>query len=379
MRICITGGAGFIGTHTANALVTLGHEVTVYDNLLAQIHGSKASFPKSLDPKIRKIKGDIRDKRALQEAITDQDIIYHFASLTGVGQSMYEVNEYVDVNVRGTATLMEAIVGLKQKPTKVILSSSRAVYGEGRYKCKNNCDCLNHYRPDLQLSNNVFDMLCPICGETMQEVPIAESQTLKPLSIYAETKKHQEDYLKYLAKYYKVPVTILRYFNVYGSHQSLNNPYTGILTVFYRQIQNGQPISIYEQGRPTRDFVHIRDVVQANLCALKYTHDETEIFNIGTGEQHAIRTAAELLTNACNKIVAIKETNLYRAGDILACTADLRASREKLNYTPRVSLNDGIQEFVKWANQQTISQTDDNCLAELQKHQLIGNALCTTV
>ncbi len=378
MKILITGGAGFIGSHTANQLIQLGHEVTVYDNLLSQVHSSDNQFPKSLHPKITKIKGDIRDYLALSKAVEGQDVIYHFASLTGVGQSMYQFKDYIDVNCNGTANLMEAIIHAKYRPQKVILSSSRAVYGEGTHACKQHPNEINPGRKSVDLQNGIFEMTCPICQSTLAEIPVTEERSISPLSIYAETKRNQEEYLKYLALFYKIPVTILRYFNVYGSEQSLKNPYTGILTVFFNQIQNNQTVNIYEKGKPTRDFVHVKDVVQANLLALSLNHTGSQTFNIGSGKKYFIREAAEMLTKACQKKAQMENTNIYRAGDILACTADITKSKSILQYQPKVTLQQGIEEFVKWALQQKSTNHYENTVNELSKHNLIGNALCTT-
>lgn len=376
MKILITGGAGFIGSHTANQLIKVGHEVTIYDSLLPQVHASSSQFPKNLHPNIIKIKGDIRDYASLAKAIEGQDVIYHLASLTGVGQSMYQIKDYIDVNCNGTATLMEAIIHAKQKPKKVILSSSRAVYGEGSHQCKQHPTSISQTRKVTDLQNGIFEMACPICNEFLTEEPVNEERSLSPLSIYAETKRNQEEYLKYLALFYKIPVTILRYFNVYGSEQSLKNPYTGILTVFFNQIQNDQTVNIYEQGKPTRDFVHVLDVVQANLLALNLKHEGSQTFNIGSGKNYFIREAAEMLAKACHKNAHIVETDIYRAGDILACTANISKSKNQLGYQPKVSLQKGIEEFANWAMQQKSVDQYECTVNELSKHNLIGNLLC---
>lgn len=378
MKILITGGAGFIGSHTANQLLQEGHEVTIYDSLLAQVHISDSQFPKNLHPNIKKIKGDIRDYSAMAKAVEGQEVVYHFASLTGVGQSMYQIKDYIDVNCNGTATLMEAIIHAKYRPQKVILSSSRAVYGEGTHTCKQHQTSINQIRKNSDLQNGIFEMICPICKERLDEEPVTEERNLSPLSIYAETKRNQEEYLKYLSLFYKIPVTILRYFNVYGSEQSLKNPYTGILTVFFNQIQNNQTVNIYEQGKPTRDFVHVQDVVQANLLALSLNHTGSQTFNIGSGKKYFIREAAEMLAKACQKSAQIVNTDIYRAGDILACTANISKSKNQLNYQPKVSLQKGIEEFANWAIQQKSIDQYECTVNELSKHNLIGNLLCTT-
>ena len=373
MRILITGGAGFIGSHTANQFALASHEVNVFDNLNTQVHESNTQFPAYLHSNIIKVKGDIRDFHAISYAIKDQEVIYHLASLTGVGQSMYQVKEYIDVNCNGTANLVEAIIHAKHKPKKVILSSSRAIYGEGNHLCTKCNHTTWNTRKTEKLNAGNFEIVCPLCQNLTTEVSVEETRTPNPLSVYAETKRNQEEYLKYLPQFHGVPLTILRYFNVYGSQQSLKNPYTGILTVFFNQVQYGQKINIYEDGKPTRDFVHVDDVVQANLLALKFQHNGTEIFNIGSGKNYLIREAAEILSKACKKKAEIKETNTLRAGDILACTANIDRSYFILGFKPQVSLKKGIEEFVQWAKEQKSSDQYDSTVTELSKYNLIGN------
>ena len=286
---------------------------------------------------------------------------------------MYQVKEYIDVNCNGTANLVEAIIHTKQKPKKVILSSSRAIYGEGNHHCNSCKKTTWDTRKTEQLNKGNFQIVCPLCQKSTTEISVEETRTPNPLSIYAETKRNQEEYLKFLPQFHGVPLTILRYFNVYGSQQSLKNPYTGILTVFFNQVQSGQKINIYEKGKPTRDFVHVDDVVQANLLALKLQHSGTEIFNIGSGKNYLIREAAEILAKACQESAEINESNTYRAGDILACTANLNKSYSILGYQPQVSLKKGIEEFVLWAKGQKISDQYDRTVSELSKFNLIGN------
>lgn len=373
MRILITGGAGFIGSHTANQLQKEGHEVTIFDNLNTQVHESNSEFPEYLHPDIKKVKGDVRDFHAIAYAIKGQEIIYHLASLTGVGQSMYQVKEYIDVNGGGTANLVEAIIHAKEKPKKVILSSSRAIYGEGNHQCINCNQITWNTRKNEDLVSGNFEIRCHLCQGITREINIQETRTPNPLSVYAESKRNQEEYLKYLPLFYGVPLTILRYFNVYGSQQSLKNPYTGILTVFFNQAQNGQTINIYEKGKPTRDFIHVDDVVQANLLALKFQHKGFEAFNIGSGKQYYIREAAEILVKACKSSSDIQESNTFRAGDILACTANITKSEKILGFKPKLSLKKGIEEFVMWAKGQKSSDQYSTTVNELSKFNLIGN------
>ncbi|MCB1850351.1 MAG: GDP-mannose 4,6-dehydratase [Gammaproteobacteria bacterium] len=374
MKILITGGAGFIGSHTADALIKLGHEVKILDLLDPQIHGKSGRFPGYLNPAVECIFGDVRNLSTVTEALQGVEAIYHFAALTGVGQSMYDMRSYVDTNCTGTATLLEAIIKRDLPVKRLVLSSSRAVYGEGSHLCRTHGEIYPELRRREDLEKGQFDCICPHCGELLQTVPTQENRPLKPISVYAWTKAQQEQQCLYVANTFQLPVTVLRFFNVYGSRQSLQNPYTGVVSIFYSRILADQPVYLYEHGKPSRDFVHISDVVQANTLALSSEVPSGTAINVGSGVDVTIRDVAEALQRATGRTAKILDRGEFRVGDIHSCTADLSLAQQLLGYSPNIPLTEGIQEFVDWASTEQSIDLYDQALKELQRHGLFGRA-----
>lgn len=373
-QVLITGGAGFIGSHTADALLRQGHRVRLLDSLDPQIHGDTATFPAYLHPAIECVRGDVRDARLLADVLTGVDLIYHFAALTGVGQSMYDIRHYVEVNVVGTAVLLETLAKRRQALQRVVLASSRAVYGEGTHHCPVHGTLYPPVRQRADLEQGRFAVFCPQCATPLTAVPTAEERPLHPVSVYALTKQQQEDYCRHVAATFGLPVTILRYFNVYGSRQSLRNPYTGVMSIFYSRLLSGQPIALYEHGRPGRDFVHVADVVQANVRAATADVPPGTVINVGTGIDHTIVEVAKALAAACGQEALLEDKGEFRVGDIHACYADLSRAQTLLGYRPQVSLSQGIQEFVAWAGGQPVVDLYEKTVTELKNHGLFGSA-----
>ncbi|MCC6906233.1 MAG: NAD-dependent epimerase/dehydratase family protein [Anaerolineae bacterium] len=349
-HILITGGAGFIGSHTADALIAAGHSVRVLDSLHPQVHGPSGEFPAYLHPAVERIRGDICDQDALRAALDGVDVVYHMAAETGVGQSQYEVARYFQTNVTGTAALWEAILSTGTHIRRVILSSSRAVYGEGAYHCRAHGTVYPSGRSLDALSQHDWSMKCPQCGQPAESLPTGEDAPLVAGSVYAQTKLFQEEICRLMSATHGLPLVILRYFNVYGPRQALTNPYTGVIATFCTRLLNGKSIAVYEEGVPQRDFVHVRDVVQANLRALASDLDagHAPVFNVGTGQTLSLATIAETVCEAAGHPGAFERTTRHRIGDILSCTADLSASRTALGYAPSVSFADGMIELVEW-------------------------------
>jgi dTDP-L-rhamnose 4-epimerase len=348
-RILITGGAGFIGSHTADKFIEQGHQVRILDVLDLQVHGAARQVPAYLNPAAEFIEGDVRDLNILKKALTDIDAVYHFASLTGVTQSMKDIHHYTDINVTGTAALLDVIVNGHFNIEKIVLSSSRAVYGEGTYYCPN---CQRDFAPALraieQLESGKWEITCPVCGNPAEARPTREDKVLQPLSIYAENKRMQEDLLRMTAETYQIPAVILRYFNVYGPRQALGNPYTGIAPIFCTRISAGKPIIMYEDGLPIRDFVHVYDVVQANVKALDYARDTVLTANVGTGEKLTILDMAQAICDEMGAERNIEFSGQFRVGDIRGCYADLTQSRSTLGYEPGVTFRQGVAELIQW-------------------------------
>jgi dTDP-L-rhamnose 4-epimerase len=369
----ITGGAGFIGSHTADTLLAAGYRVRVLDCLDPQIHPDPTQFPAYLDRRVERIKGDILDEKVLAEALEGASYVYHFAALTGVGQSMYEVQHYTDINVSGTASVLQVIARNKLPIERVVLSSSRAVYGEGTHVCPACGPIYPEPRRREDLERHRFDVYCPTCGATAISTPTSEIRPLSPTSVYGWTKRFQEDLCRHVCDTHRIPLTILRYFNVYGSRQSLTNPYTGIVSIFFSRLIAQQPISLYEHGLPLRDFVHISDVAQANLLAIGADIPSGRVFNVGAGVESTVRDIAQALAEAVGAAAVLQDTAAFRYGDIFACYADLEQSRKVLGFAPKTSLRDGMVEFASWAKTQRSEDLYQRTVEELSAHGLFGN------
>lgn len=370
-KILITGGAGFIGSHTADRLLAAGYQVRALDLLDPQIHGAERRPPAYLDPRVELVTGDVRNRDDLTRAIAGVDAVYHFAARTGVGQSMYDIHGYSDVNVGGTAMLLDVLANTPHQVRKVILSSSRAVYGEGKYRCTACGPVFPPPRTREQLEAQQWSMRCPVCGRELLPVPTDEQKPLAPISVYALTKRVQEELVRMYADTYRVPFVILRYFNVYGSRQAINNPYTGIGAIFANRAISGQDILIYEDGMPGRDFVNVRDVVEANLLALENDRAEYGVFNVGSGERLTVLDLARLVLKELDSRVEMKFTGQFRVGDIRDCYADLTRSREILGYAPRVAFAAGVAELVSWARGEQVEDRFSEAENALRSRKLI--------
>jgi dTDP-L-rhamnose 4-epimerase len=371
--VLITGGAGFIGSHTADALIRNGYRVRILDCLDPQVHGKAGVFPSYLHPGIECLRGDVRNVEDVQQALEGVSFVYHFAALTGVGQSMYDLKNYTDVNVSGTANLIELIVKDKYPVKRFILSSSRAVYGEGTHECPVCGIVYPPIRSRSDMEQGRFEVFCPQCSRMTISVATSEDRPLMPISVYGWTKKLQEELCQYAAKTFGFPATILRYFNVYGSRQSLINPYTGIVSIFFSRLMAAKAISIYEHGIPLRDFVHVLDVVQANLKALTCDLPAGAVINIGTGVEASIIDIARALGRALGKEPQLEDKGEFRLGDIHACVAALAKAGELLGYEPKIPLEEGMREFVAWAQSQPSVDLYQTAVEQLKALNLFGH------
>ncbi len=373
MKILVTGGAGFIGSHLVDALVARGHKVRVLDSLIQQVHpGGKPQF---LNPAAELLAGDIREAEAVRAALQGVEAVFHEAAEVGVGQSMYEPVRYMTTNTVGTTVLLDEIRKRKDTIRKVVVASSMSIYGEGEYDCAK-CGGVAPAVRDLEkLQTGVWDIACPQCGGGLTPVPTRETKQLFPASVYAVSKQDQEQLSLIMGRAYGIPTVALRYFNGYGTRQALSNPYTGVCAIFCSRMLNDKAPLIFEDGNQTRDFVHVSDMVQANLLALENNAADYQAVNVGSGEPISIGQVAKLLAEAMGKNISAEVTEQMRVGDIRHCVADINKARRLLGYEPQVKLKDGVKELIEWVTRQTSEDRAAQAAEELEKHKLVVSAV----
>jgi len=368
-QILITGGAGFVGSHLADGLLAAGHSVRVLDDLTPQVH--PAGPPDYLSPEAELIRGDVRDPNLLKEVLHGVDVVYHFAATVGVGQSMYEISRYMSVNTQGTAELLQSILDNKSPIQKIVVASSMSIYGEGRYSCTR---CGRAAAPPVrsiaQLKRSEWELHCTECNGVLKPLPTAENKPSEINSMYALSKRDQEELCLIYGRTYGLPVTALRFFNIYGTRQALSNPYTGVAAVFGSRMLNGNAPLVFEDGEQMRDFVSIHDIVRANMLAMERRESDGEVINVGCGKPITIRRVAELLAEALGRDVHPVITNKFRAGDIRHCYADISKARKLLGYEPQVTHEEGFRELAAWLRGQTAEDKADTMLKELSAYGL---------
>lgn len=346
-RMLVTGGAGFVGSHLVDALIKKGCDVKVFDNLEPQVHGEEQKIPHYLSKEAEFIKGDVRNREQLRKALQDVEVIFHFAATVGVGQSMYQIQKYMETNTLGTANLLDILANEKHKVEKLIVASSMSIYGEGTYKCEDCGIVFPSLRTDEQLLQKNWEMKCPHCRQVVKPILTSEDKPLHPTSIYAISKRDQEEMCLTIGRAYQIPTVALRYFNIYGPRQSLSNPYTGVCAIFSSRIKNNQSPLIYEDGLQARDFVNIKDVVQATLLVMEKSEADYQVFNIGTGKPTSVLDIAWILTQLYGKEIKPQIENKYRSGDIRHCYPAI-SKIKSLGFVPQVGLKEGMKELVKW-------------------------------
>lgn len=345
--ILVTGGAGFIGSFLVDELIKKGHFVRIIDNIEPQVHNGK--IPSYLNKEAEFIQADIRDSKILRESIKDIDVIFHDAAMVGVGQSMYQINRYVDVNISGTANLLDILVNSEHDVKKLIVASSMSTYGEGGYECED-CGIVEPgLRSEEQTAKNEWELKCPNCNKILTPIPTKESKKQEINSIYALTKKNQEDMVLNIGKTYGIPSVALRFFNVYGPRQSLSNPYTGVVAIFISRIKNDKQPIIFEDGNQSRDFVSVHDIVNANILTMEKNSANYGVFNVGTGKKITIKQIAEILARLYGKDIKPLITNESRKGDVRHCFADITKIKDKLGFEPRISFKLGMKELMVWS------------------------------
>ena len=347
--ILITGGAGFIASHCAALLLRHGYAVRALDNLDPQIHGPERHPPLYLDRRVELIVGDVRSPRAVRRALAEVDAVVHFAARVGVGQSMYEVADYTDVNGRGTAVLLEAMAErAKRQPfDRLVVASSMSIYGEGLYRGASGQPIIDASRTAQQLKRGLWNPL-DSAGRALEPVATPESKPPSMSSVYALSKYDQERLCLIVGGAYQIPTVALRFFNVYGPHQALSNPYSGVLAIFAARLMNNRPPLIFEDGEQRRDFVYVEDVAEA--CRLALTADAAigRALNIGSGVPVTIKEAARLLADTLGVAIEPEITGECRVGDVRHCFPDISEARAVLGYRPQVALSSGLEKLVRW-------------------------------
>lgn len=378
MKILVTGGAGFIGRRTLGALVAGGDEVTIVDSFSPQIHGSEteqAALERELSADATVIRGDVRDAALLRRIVPEHDAVLHLAAETGTGQSMYDIVRYSDVNVTGTAAMLEAATAPGSKVGKIVVASSRSIYGEGAYHCADHGIVYPAERAADAMAAGRFDPACPVCGGPLDVAPTGEDAPVIPASVYAATKLAQENLVLAVARATGLSAYSLRYQNVFGAGQSLANPYTGILSIFSREMLFGRPIEIFEDGLESRDFVHVDDVAAANRAALSPAATGVRAINVGTGIGTSVNTVVAELSRLLDYRGDVRISGRFRAGDIRHNIADTRLLADELALRCAIDFSTGLSEFVAWARPElTRGQDSDGyarSLAELAERGLM--------
>lgn len=354
MKVLITGGAGFIGSWLTETLTAAGHQTVILDNFSPQIHGSSPQLdtPWLRGAGVELMRADVRDSAAMNEVLSKAEMVVHLAAETGTGQSMYQIAHYYDVNQQATAAMFEAIGTRHRHIRRVVLASSRSIYGEGAYSLNGRL-VVPRPRSTSRMQSGHFEPLGPN-GESLSPIATPEYAPPAPASFYAATKLANETLGSIFADAYGVPVVALRFQNVFGERQSLRNPYTGILSIFSNRMRQGLPINIFEDGHESRDFVHVTDVTNAIRLALETPLAGFHAINIGSGVPTSVMQMAGALRQLLGSSSELTVTGDFRAGDIRHCYADLALAEQVLGYKPAIGIDEGLARFCAWVMTQPI-------------------------
>jgi dTDP-L-rhamnose 4-epimerase len=369
-RILITGGAGFIGSHLADELLRQGYAVRALDHLAPQVHGADGERPHYLDPEVDLVVGDVRDAAVVRRALVGIDAVYHLAAAVGVGQSMYEIASYTSLNNLGTAVLLEGLLARRGEIQRLVVASSMSIYGEGLYRDRSGTVTDGSERPLEQLGRHDWEVR-DARGQPLTPLPTPESKPPTLASVYALSKFDQERMCLMVGRAYGMPTVALRFFNVYGARQALNNPYTGVLAIFASRLLNGRPPAIFEDGLQQRDFVSVHDVARACRLAMEVPGAAGHVINVGSGRSHTVLQIARAIAAAVGKEhIEPEVSGTYRVGDIRHCFADVSLARRVLGYRPEVTLEDGLADLAEWLDGRAAVDRVDAARAELDARGL---------
>ncbi len=368
--ILITGGAGFIGSHLADVLITKGYRVRCLDSLEPQVHGGVK--PDYLNPKVEYIWGNVLEGPALNKALQGVEGIFYLSASVGVGQSMYEIERYVKNNTYAASVFLQKLSELPptQRPSKIVVASSMSIYGEGSYHCSRCGPMEGVLRTKEQLKRKQWELICPQCKEPLASVPVPETRSLNPTSVYAITKRDHEELFLAVGRAYNIPSAALRFFNIYGERQALSNPYTGVLAIFSARVLNNNAPLIFEDGRQSRDFIHVSDIVQGCILALENPAADYEAFNVGTGRPTSVLEVAEKVQQGLGRKTGIEIAGQFREGDIRNCYADITKIQKTLHFQPRLSVEEGFQHLLAWVRTQRPADTVSHATTQLREKGL---------
>ena len=370
MRVLVTGGAGFIGSHLVDALLAAGERVRILDNLDPLAHAD--GVPAHLSGEAELIVGDLRDRAAVEQALEDVDRVFHLGGVVGNGESMINIRRAVDSNSAGTATLLEAVLEHRDRIRRFVVASSMVVYGEGSYECDTHGARSPSPRPAAQLRRRQWEPRCEDCGAELTPVATRESAPLRPTSVYGITKRDQEELALVLGRAYGLETVALRYLNVYGPRQALANPYTGVAAIFAARLLNGRSPLVFEDGQQIRDLIHVSDVVAATQAAMDASEAPGHAINVATGRRLRIADLARQLARALGSQLEPEITGDARSGDIRHCFADVTRAHELLGFTARRSLTDGLPALAEWVARQQVAEHSDDAMRELRARGLLS-------
>jgi dTDP-L-rhamnose 4-epimerase len=370
MRILITGGAGFIGSHIADRFLAGGWQVRALDCLDPQVHGPERKRPAYLDPRVELIQADVCDRAQVKAALEGVEVLSHHAACVGVGQSMYEIERYARTNALGAAVVLDVVANEKHTLKKLMVASSMSIYGEGLYACKEHGTFSSVTRPSSRLQNHEWEVPCPVCGVDLQPLPTPESKPIEPSSVYAIHKRDHEELFRVVGKAYGIPAVAFRYFNVYGTRQALSNPYTGVFAIFVSRLLNKKAPMVFEDGKQRRDFVSVLDVAEANWMAANMSEADGEVFNVGSGVSVNVLDIAKTAADAVGVNLTPEVCGKFREGDIRHCFADIQKIKAKLGWAPTHALANDAFDLAAWVSAQTVVDNVDSARKALEQRGL---------
>ena len=346
MKVLVTGGAGFIGSHTVDALIEKGYDVAILDSLEKPVH--MKGKPSYLNLKAEFIQGDVRNKDDMLKSLEGADVVFHMAAYQDY---LTNFSKFFHVNSVGTALIYELVVEKKLPVKKIVVASSQAIYGEGKYLCSRDGNVYPDLRSENQLKSRIWEISCPFCGGELQWQATGEAAA-NPQNQYAVSKYSQELISLNLGARYDIPTVCLRYSIVQGPRQSFYNAYSGACRIFCLNLHFGRQPTVYEDGNQLRDYVNIQDVVNANLTVLEDSRADNNVYNVGGGKPYSVIEFAEIVAGRFGRDIAPKIPGEYRFGDTRHIVSDISALK-KLGWQPEVPIENSVDDYITYLKEQT--------------------------